>query len=533
MKKKMLALILAVLMAASMLPLSASAITGKEEINTATGWYWPLPANCKNITQGFGRKESSGKFHQGIDIAASKGTEIRAARPGVVYAVGSHSSMGNFVCIRHGKSGGKYIYTTYMHMTRTATTKGAEVDQNTVIGYVGSTGNSSGNHLHFHIFRANSANSSSYSPDRSSKSALNNNYIDPSPSNIQYGGGGSGSGPVGKTSTPSVSVNGQDVTVSWSYSGSGSSIAVYLIQEPWAWADIKYTQVVSASSTSCTFSGVAPGYYQAFTIAQPNEAYVQSEWTVFTVQEPHTTHSTGNLRYTATEHPHYNYYSCSVCGQEFTDGSTTPDNTCRQCHWEHVWDGGTITKPPQVGKDGKKVFQCTICGTTKTETVPQLPTNWGSLEGDGVTYVVGIPDEGFTVTVKADGTVRYDGQGSSSAPALISFYTKDLWPFIESNVTTVIIGEGVTGLVHALSMFGKLPNLSRIVLPDSLETLQIDFSDNPKLNELYIPKNLKNLWIAHGKTARKYLQAINVDPQNMTYTSVDGVVYSKDKIAFY
>ena len=68
--------------------------------------------------------------------------------------------------------------------------------------------------------------------------------------------------PIGKTSKPTVSVDGQNVTVSWTYEGSGTGIAVHLVQEPWAWADIKYTQVVSPSTTSCTFSDVRPGYSQ-------------------------------------------------------------------------------------------------------------------------------------------------------------------------------------------------------------------------------------------------------------------------------
>lgn len=221
--------------------------------------------------------------------------------------------------------------------------------------------------------------------------------------------------PVGKTSQPSVSVDGQNVTVSWTYDGNGTSVAVYLIQEPWGWEDIKHTQVVSPTTTSCTFSGVAPGYYQAFTIAQPNEAHVQSQWTEFTVPEPHTTHEKGEFRYSASDHPHYNYYACSVCGEEFTDGSTTVNSSCSQCHPEHskgefkyatadhphynyyvcsvcgeeftdrsttvdyscvqchpshIWDAGTIAVPPTVDVVGLMLYTCTACGETRTEIIP-------------------------------------------------------------------------------------------------------------------------------------------------------------------
>lgn len=52
-------------------------------------------------------------------------------------------------------------------------------------------------------------------------------------------------------------------------------------------------------------------------------------------------------------------------------------------------------KPPKVGVDGEKIYTCTICGEKKTEKIPQLPKKWGSLEGDGVTYVVGIQTKGL------------------------------------------------------------------------------------------------------------------------------------------
>lgn len=170
--------------------------------------------------------------------------------------------------------------------------------------------------------------------------------------------------PVGKTSTPSVTVDGQTVNVSWTYDGGGSSIAVYLIQEPWAWADIKYTQVVSSTSTSCSFGGVVPGYYRAFTIAQPNDASVQSEWSEFTVQEPHTTHEKGEFRYSGSEHPHYNHYSCAICGEIFTDGSTTIDYSCTQCHPEHVKGDFCYTASEHPHSS---FYSCSVCGAIFTD----------------------------------------------------------------------------------------------------------------------------------------------------------------------
>ncbi len=164
---------------------------------------------------------------------------------------------------------------------------------------------------------------------------------------------------VGKTSKPSVSVNGQDVTVSWTYSGTGDSIAVYLVQDPWAWADIKHCFVVSPDITSHTFTGIDPGFYQAFIIAQPNAANIQSDWTEFTVQQPHIIHEKGEFRYTSSEHPHYNYYACSVCSEEFTDSSTTPDYSCSQCHSEHIKGDFRYTAAEHPHYN---YYACSLCG---------------------------------------------------------------------------------------------------------------------------------------------------------------------------
>ena len=77
---------------------------------------------------------------------------------------------------------------------------------------------------------------------------------------------------------PTVSVNGQSVTVAWNDVANETGYDVYLVQEPWGWGDIKYTQYVSSNTTSVVFNGVADGYYQAFVIARPNDNAVQSPW---------------------------------------------------------------------------------------------------------------------------------------------------------------------------------------------------------------------------------------------------------------
>lgn len=87
------------------------------------------------------------QFHNGIDIAAPGGTAIYAAYNGNVVAADYSSSMGNYIMIDHGDS----LYTVYMHASALYVSKGAEVTKGQKIAAVGSTGRSTGNHLHFSV----------------------------------------------------------------------------------------------------------------------------------------------------------------------------------------------------------------------------------------------------------------------------------------------------------------------------------------------------------------------------------------------
>lgn len=89
------------------------------------------------------------RLHKGMDIAAPTGTPIRAANDGTVAFSGRNGGYGNYVRINHG--GG--IQTAYGHMSRIAVRNGVRVSRGQVIGYVGSTGMSSGPHLHYELWR--------------------------------------------------------------------------------------------------------------------------------------------------------------------------------------------------------------------------------------------------------------------------------------------------------------------------------------------------------------------------------------------
>lgn len=87
------------------------------------------------------------QFHNGVDLASPKGTAIYAAYDGIVVAADYSSTMGNYVMIDHG--GG--LYTIYMHASKLYVKKDDIVGRGNTIAAVGSTGRSTGNHLHFSV----------------------------------------------------------------------------------------------------------------------------------------------------------------------------------------------------------------------------------------------------------------------------------------------------------------------------------------------------------------------------------------------
>ncbi len=129
------------------------AVKSNPDIKFTSGIFsWPLP-NCYTISSYFGQRW--GKLHKGIDISKSGiyGSPIKAAADGVVIIrKNDQYGYGNYVMIYHGTKDGTPYSTLYGHMSAPASVSlGQTVKAGQTIGYVGSTGRSSGPHLHFEI----------------------------------------------------------------------------------------------------------------------------------------------------------------------------------------------------------------------------------------------------------------------------------------------------------------------------------------------------------------------------------------------
>ena len=120
----------------------------KIESSTFNGIYFSVKPVTGNITSRFGAVESiRDHAHMGMDIAAPNGTPIKAAADGTVKFAGTMGGYGNLVIISHGNG----VETYYGHCSKIYVTKGQEVTAGDEIAAVGSTGYSTGNHLHFEI----------------------------------------------------------------------------------------------------------------------------------------------------------------------------------------------------------------------------------------------------------------------------------------------------------------------------------------------------------------------------------------------
>lgn len=131
-------------------PLDRGLLAGTKEVESHYYFQhgklaWPVPSS-KKLTSKFGKRW--GRSHEGIDIAARRGTAIVAAESGVViYSGNDLGGYGNLTIISH--EGG--LFSIYAHAKRNYTRKGDRVHRGQVIAEVGTTGKSTGPHLHFEV----------------------------------------------------------------------------------------------------------------------------------------------------------------------------------------------------------------------------------------------------------------------------------------------------------------------------------------------------------------------------------------------
>lgn len=113
---------------------------------------WPV-AGTMTSAYGFRMRGWHPEFHEGVDVAAAEGTPVKAMKAGTVVKAGAITGYGQAIIIQHGTS----VRTLYGHLSKINVKEGARVDGGAVIGNVGHTGNATGPHLHFEIWRSDRA----------------------------------------------------------------------------------------------------------------------------------------------------------------------------------------------------------------------------------------------------------------------------------------------------------------------------------------------------------------------------------------
>lgn len=127
---------------------------GSTSSTTSAKFQYPMKSYHKNYTQWAVypsyRKNSSRKYHVGVDFMSNSDKNIYAVTAGTVKKTGTNSANGKYVIIQHTISG-KTVYSFYAHLNSVSVTTGAKVSAGTKIGVVGKTGDSSGGTVHLHF----------------------------------------------------------------------------------------------------------------------------------------------------------------------------------------------------------------------------------------------------------------------------------------------------------------------------------------------------------------------------------------------
>ncbi|MBH5321275.1 M23 family metallopeptidase [Aurantiacibacter sediminis] len=136
-------------MAADYAPAASGSFEVVQSVTVSTPWLMPIEG--ARLTSGYGNRNHPvlrrRAHHHGVDLAAPTGTPVYATADGTVEMAQWYSSYGNYVQIDHGGD----VETRYAHLSRYTVRDGERVSAGDLIGYVGSTGRSTGPHLHYEI----------------------------------------------------------------------------------------------------------------------------------------------------------------------------------------------------------------------------------------------------------------------------------------------------------------------------------------------------------------------------------------------
>ncbi len=125
-------------------------LSQQRDLYVATPRGWPVDGH---ITSPYGQRDhpmtGGSEFHGGVDIAAEPGRPVRATADGIVSFAGWSGANGNLVVLEHGFG----FSTFYAHNKKVEVTEGQKVKRGDIVGYIGSTGNSTGPHVHYEVWR--------------------------------------------------------------------------------------------------------------------------------------------------------------------------------------------------------------------------------------------------------------------------------------------------------------------------------------------------------------------------------------------
>ena len=146
-KLSIVSLIAVTLLIVALFPSVSAAETNLTKLSDSRPNVYPIVSS--RISSKFGKRKhpikKSVRHHEGVDLAAPKGAHVRAVQAGVVVFAGWYKGFGNLVTVMHGEE----TFSLYGHLSEISTKAGTQIPAGSIIGRVGSTGNSTGNHLHF------------------------------------------------------------------------------------------------------------------------------------------------------------------------------------------------------------------------------------------------------------------------------------------------------------------------------------------------------------------------------------------------